>query len=537
MESYAITNKDKDYSNNSLKNSQMEQPYNSPIIYNLNNTENNNDRNPNSSKINLTEEENNIQPNIPFNNYGIDSQISQNKNNNFKYYKEKIKIDNNKIPNVSSDTKLNNSEIIKNPLQEYLQKGYKKYPHSKIDRELIQRYEFWEGSQYFPYGGHILEGPCSFRPTMATGLAVVIPIGLFIIFDGKYITENWTISILIIGGIICLIVLIFLILCSFRDPGILRRFYLNYNFRFDRKNIKIFQLGHIFNYKYCGTCSIMRPLRSSHCFDCNTCVERCDHHCPWVGNCVGKRNYIFFYLFIFSFTFMLIYIEAFCIAHISTFLYDKINKNNDRFNSKKRAHIVAYSLCDTTMSLFLIIYCAVCLAFTLGLLIYHTYLIIINTTTKEILKLIWKNSFGNPFNRYLDYNLNNVLFPQTKKYSILDILRNGKKPSESEKKERLQWAFRQHNFYHINSNYNDMNNNYNDMNNNYNDMNNNYNDMNNNNNDMNNNNNPPLSKENKSKKNIDPNQDINEAIKKKINYENNYKDTDDKTITTNNVLN
>ena len=523
-----MDNKDKDYSNNPLQSSQIEQPFfNSGIIYKLNYTENNNEEKPNSSK-NLKEEENNIEQKLPFNNDGKESSISENNNNNFKYYKEKIKIDNN-IPNIFSGTKLNKSEMIKNPLQEYLQKGYKKYSHANIDREIIQHYDLWEGYNYFPYNGHILEGPCSFRPTMATGLAVVIPVVLFILFDGKYIAENWTISILIIGGIICLTVLVFLILCSFRDPGILRRFYINYNFRFDRKNTKIFQLGYIFNYKYCGTCSIMRPLRSSHCFDCNTCVERCDHHCPWVGNCVGKRNYIFFYLFIFTFTFMLIYIVAFCISHISKYLYDKINENNDRFNSTKRAHIVAYSLCDVTMSLFLIIYCAVCLAFTSGLLIYHTYLVIINTTTKEILKLTWKNSFGNPFNRYLDYNLNNVLFPKVKKYSILDILRNGKKPSEAEKKERLKWLS-QHQYNKGTINYYNMNNYYNnDMNNNYN------NDMNEYINDMNNIN-SSLNEPNENKKNIDPNQDINGAIQKEINYENKYKDTEE-NITTDNALN
>ena len=112
MKSYEITNKDKDYSNNPLKNNQMEQPYNSGIIYNLNYTENSNDKKPNSSKLNLNEEENNTQQNIPSNNYGNESQITQNKNNNFKYPKEKLKIDNKRIPIISSDTRLNNSNFL-----------------------------------------------------------------------------------------------------------------------------------------------------------------------------------------------------------------------------------------------------------------------------------------------------------------------------------------------------------------------------------------------------------------------------------------
>lgn len=62
--------------------------------------------------------------------------------------------------------------------------------------------------------------------------------------------------------------------------------------------------------KICHTCNLVRPARSKHCGSCNNCVELFDHHCPWLGTCVAKRNYAYFALFLNAEVSLIAYVMA-----------------------------------------------------------------------------------------------------------------------------------------------------------------------------------------------------------------------------------
>lgn len=53
------------------------------------------------------------------------------------------------------------------------------------------------------------------------------------------------------------------------------------------------------NSRYCEKCELVKPYRAHHCRHCGTCVLGMDHHCPWIGQCCGARNHLYFVVFCF----------------------------------------------------------------------------------------------------------------------------------------------------------------------------------------------------------------------------------------------
>ncbi|XP_021275985.1 protein S-acyltransferase 24 isoform X1 [Herrania umbratica] len=97
--------------------------------------------------------------------------------------------------------------------------------------------------------------------------------------------------------------LVLLYRCSSKDPGYIRmNVHDPQNMKDDEPLLKI-EINNpallAGNWsQLCATCKIVRPLRAKHCSTCDRCVEQFDHHCPWVSNCVGKKNKWDFFLFL-----------------------------------------------------------------------------------------------------------------------------------------------------------------------------------------------------------------------------------------------
>ena len=117
-------------------------------------------------------------------------------------------------------------------------------------------------------------------------------------------------------------------------------------------------------WRYCFKCKLVRPPRAHHCSICNACVMRMDHHCPWVGNCVGLHNHKYFLNFLFN-------AMMGCLVVSITMVYSCFNEGFKKFD--RNMHYSA------TMML------ATALIFSLGgLLGLHTYLICTNQSTLEM---------------------------------------------------------------------------------------------------------------------------------------------------------
>ena len=123
-------------------------------------------------------------------------------------------------------------------------------------------------------------------------MILFIVLHIFIIFITFFILipyfNNTIFSIiyLVISGLVfCLYITL-----SFSNPGIMINNYY-------KDLLDIVEKGEEVE-NFCPYCLVRTTFRSLHCLICQKCVDDFDHHCFWVGNCIGRNNYTLFFVFL-----------------------------------------------------------------------------------------------------------------------------------------------------------------------------------------------------------------------------------------------
>lgn len=253
-------------------------------------------------------------------------------------------------------------------------------------------YEVWKGSNVFICSGRLILGPDA-RSLLITVSLIVVPIVIFCVFVARHLFHRFSeydagYAVLVVAVAFTIYVLVLLLLTSARDPGIIPRashppeeeFSYDTSVPFEGgrhtpslqfpRTKEVTVNGMSVKVKYCDTCMLYRPPRCSHCSICNNCVERFDHHCPWVGQCIGLRNYRYFFFFVSSSTLLCIYVFSMCALYIK-FLMDGDYPT------------VWKAMKHSPASVVLMLYCFISLWFVGGLTGFHLYLIGTNQTTYE----------------------------------------------------------------------------------------------------------------------------------------------------------
>ncbi|BBN16318.1 hypothetical protein MPTK1_7g05350 [Marchantia polymorpha subsp. ruderalis] len=158
----------------------------------------------------------------------------------------------------------------------------------------------------------------------------------------------------------------------------------------------------------CPYCRVFQPLRTKHCYDCDKCVLRFDHHCIWLGTCVGQYNHRRFWWYLFFETVLTFW---------TTILYGSAFSKNGGSNWLLHDSVVLANLLGLIA----------CLLFLVTLLIFHTYLAVTDQTTYEktrrrrinYLKTLPPNY--NPFNKGCFKNTYSFCCTQDSTYPIYTI--------------------------------------------------------------------------------------------------------------------
>jgi len=266
--------------------------------------------------------------------------------------------------------------------------GGENVPHKGVAYSFAQvDADKFDGNNCLCCGGRAFMGPNLEYLAVSVTLATV-PTFSFVVGEWQFFEDHLS----VVVGIIPLFLYVFimgnLVCAAVTDPGVIPK----NKTPTDSAQPKFIKVIDGVQYKWCRTCFIYRPPRAKHCPICDNCVDKFDHHCPWVGTCIAKRNYRFFLNFICTTFVLAVYVFIFAII-ILTIESGLASQPDGLLGAMRQRWGAMVGLVIGFMALLPVG----------GLAAYHLYLVSINQTTNEEVNEVYKRQ-QNPYTRGLRFN-------------------------------------------------------------------------------------------------------------------------------------
>jgi len=145
--------------------------------------------------------------------------------------------------------------------------------------------------------------------------------------------------------------------------------------------------------RYCKWCEKYKPDRCHHCRVCRQCILKMDHHCPWLGNCVGFGNHKYFLLVIFYSAILSLWVS-------SSMFAETVESTKYKTPYWRMIMLLSAETLSIFLSLVLLIFCN-----------FHIWLFLNGLTTIEFCEKSLRKTFNSQYSHGFIQDLYNNLGP------------------------------------------------------------------------------------------------------------------------------
>ena len=263
-------------------------------------------------------------------------------------------------------------------------------------------YQIWPGNDKFFWDGRIIVGP-NYKAFLNTIVLVLVPSVVFTSAVAPDLSREYSWAWQAVSTVWPIYVIACLVRTGTMDPGILPRLPRPPpRDRNDPPRERVRDVPHeptkkLVTVKWNDTTNFFQPPRAHHCSINNDCVEKFDHHCPWVGTTIGRRNYRHFLLFVFGTTLWCGFVVGSCVLSILVEIDERNDEVDPATGKSVNTQAVTGALRASGAALFCGIIALFGFMFVFALSAFHVVLIWQNQTTYENFRE--RSDAENPYTR------------------------------------------------------------------------------------------------------------------------------------------